>query len=41
MTKPGVVTDHELSAKAGQNITQARFALFKKTAKLYPTDYMK
>eukprot|EP01065_Artemidia_motanka_P048547 TRINITY_DN783_c0_g1_i1.p1 TRINITY_DN783_c0_g1~~TRINITY_DN783_c0_g1_i1.p1 ORF type:complete len:618 (+),score=213.42 TRINITY_DN783_c0_g1_i1:84-1856(+) len=39
MTKPGVVTDHEASMAAAQQITVHRFACFAESKEVYPTTY--
>eukprot|EP01065_Artemidia_motanka_P042083 TRINITY_DN5580_c0_g1_i1.p2 TRINITY_DN5580_c0_g1~~TRINITY_DN5580_c0_g1_i1.p2 ORF type:complete len:428 (+),score=187.89 TRINITY_DN5580_c0_g1_i1:67-1350(+) len=39
MTKPGVVTDFEHAATAGQDITAARYQAWKDTGAVYPTVY--
>lgn len=39
MTAPGVVTDHQLAAVAGGNITQARYAHWREAGQVYPDSY--
>jgi hypothetical protein len=39
LVKPGVVTDHNLSAAAAQKVTEERFKLYAKKNEVYPKEY--